>query len=165
LSINHLEAFDKITEELQTVNPNFKEIRFNYLGSTILMTLREKHLKSTVNCNMLSDGTLRYLCLLAILCNPTPSSLIILDEPEMGLHPDMIFTLSRLIKEKSKTTQIIIATHSPLLLNHFDLENVTFFEKDDKNNSIQKIYNSDGFPENELTGGLWMKGYLGGRRW
>ncbi|MEY4905662.1 MAG: hypothetical protein RLZZ292_3477 [Bacteroidota bacterium] len=152
-------------EELKTVNPNFKEIRFNYLGSTILMTLREKGLKSTVNCNMLSDGTLRYLCLLAILCNPTPSSLICLDEPELGLHPDMIATLARLIKEKSRTTQIIIITHSPLLLNHFDFESVLFFEKDDVNNTIQKRYNADDFPDGEMVGSLWMKGYLGGRRW
>ena len=68
----------------------------------------------------LSDGTLRYLCLLAVLCDPEPPSLVCIEEPELGLHPDILPKVADLIKEFSKRSQIIVTTHSDILVGCHD---------------------------------------------
>ena len=71
----------------------------------------------TVPATRLSDGTLRYLCLLAILCHPTPPPLVCIEEPELGLHPDVLPTVSELLLEASERGQIIVTTHSEVLVD------------------------------------------------
>lgn len=63
------------------------------------------------------DGTLRYLCLLAILCDPEPPPLICLEEPELGLHPDILPKVADLLKAASERTQIIVTSHSDILVD------------------------------------------------
>lgn len=65
----------------------------------------------------LSDGTLRYLCLLAILCDPDPPPLICIEEPELGLHPDVLPKLADHLLAASKYTQLIVTTHSDVLVD------------------------------------------------
>ena len=65
----------------------------------------------------LSDGTLRYLCLLAILCDPEPPPLICIEEPELGLHPDILPKVADLLRAASERTQIIVTTHSDILVD------------------------------------------------
>jgi predicted ATPase len=65
----------------------------------------------------LSDGTLRFLCFLAILCHPEPPALICIEEPELGLHPDVLPGLAELMKETSTRTQLIVTTHSDTLVD------------------------------------------------
>ena len=65
----------------------------------------------------LSDGTLRFLCLLAILCDPDPPPLICIEEPELGLHPDILPTVADLLKSASERTQLIVTTHSDILVD------------------------------------------------
>ncbi len=161
-------SYEQIETLLQKVNPNFKDISFDILGSRSILTLREKKLNRTILPEHISDGTLRFLLLLAITCNPMRGSLVCLDEPDMGLHPDMISTIADTLKEAAKTSQFIISTHSPLLLNEFDLEDIIVIEKDADNQSIAKIFNADDFAEwsnNYLAGQLWLMGKLGGKRW
>lgn len=161
-------SYEQIETLLQKVNPNIKDISFDILGSRSILTLREKYLNRTIFPEHISDGTLRFLLLLAITCNPARGSLICLDEPDMGLHPDMISTIADTLKEAAKTSQFIISTHSPLLLNEFDLEDIIVIEKDADNQSIAKTFNSDDFAEwsnNYLAGQLWLMGKLGGKRW
>jgi predicted ATPase len=164
----HSLSYEQIETLLQKVNPNFKDISFNTLGTYNILTLREKKLNRTIFAEHISDGTLRFLLLLAITCNPARGSLVCLDEPDMGLHPDMISTIADTLKEAAKTSQFIISTHSPLLLNEFDLEDIIVIEKDADNQSIAKTFNSDDFAEwsnNYLAGQLWLMGKLGGKRW
>jgi predicted ATPase len=164
----HSLSYEQIETLLQKVNPNFKDISFNTLGTYNILTLREKKLNRTIFAEHISDGTLRFLLLLAITCNPMRGSLVCLDEPDMGLHPDMISTIADTLKEAAKTSQFIISTHSPLLLNEFDLEDIIVIEKDADNQSIAKTFNSDDFAEwsnNYLAGQLWLMGKLGGKRW
>lgn len=123
-------SYDKIEGLLQSINPNFKDISFDFIGSKSLLVLREKNLTRSVPVEHISDGTLRYLLLISILYNPERGSLICIDEPETGLHPDMINTVSQAIKYASQNgSQLIIATHSPILLNQFDLDDIWIFEK------------------------------------
>lgn len=129
----------------------------------------EKNMCSAIPAKRLSDGTLRYLCLLAILLNPTPPPLICIDEPELGMHPDLINNLAKLLKEASTRTQIIVNTHSSLLLNAFSdaPEAVIICEKANGSTSLNRLREEDVAPllKDHLLGDLWIRGDLGGNRW
>jgi len=168
LKNNYSLDYEKIENLLRDINPNFKDITFNLFGSKSYLLLREKNLANAISIEHLSDGTLRYLLLLAIFYNPNRGKGICIDEPETGLHPDMINTVADAIKHASKETQFFIATHSPLLLNAFDLEDVLIFEKDEKNQTKVEYKSEEdfeGWNENSLVGQLWLNGQLGGKRW
>ena len=166
---HHSFAYEKIEQLLKNINPTFKDISFDFIGSRSLLVLREHNLSRSVPVEHISDGTLRYLLLLAILYNPDRGSLICIDEPEIGLHPDMINTIAQAMKHAAKEgTQLIVATHSPLLLNQFDLEDILVFEKNKENETIVSSKQEEDFEDwqdNYLAGQLWLKGKLGGTRW
>jgi len=85
----------------------------------VQMRLRWRSLKSAQSAADLSDGTIRFLLLLAILANPEPESLIAIDEPEVGLHPGMLPIVAEFAREASRRTQVILTTHSPQFLDAF----------------------------------------------
>ncbi len=117
----------------------------------------------------LSDGTLRYLCLLAILLDPTPPPLICIEEPELGMHPDIIFKIADLLIEASKRTQIIVTTHSDVIIDVLSYmpESVLVCEKHQGMTKIQRLEAEEVAPflERYRLGELWMSGALGGTRW
>lgn len=166
---HHSLDYEKIEKYIQKINPNFKDINFDILGSKLFLVLREKYLSKSVSIEHVSDGSLRYLLLLSILFNPDRGNLLCIDEPEIGLHPDMISSISDALKIASRdNTQLIIATHSPLLLNAFELDEILIFEKDDTNQTIVSNKSEDDFEnwnENFLIGQLWLRGLIGGKRW
>jgi predicted ATPase len=165
---NHSLQYEKIEQLLVDINPNFKDINFDVVGSKFIIALREKNLAKTVGVEHISDGTLRFLLLLSALYNPERGCLICIDEPETGLHPDMINTISEAIKLASKDSQILVATHSPLLLNSFDLEDCLIFEKNSRNESVVYRKNESDFPDwndDFLVGQLWLNGKIGAKRW
>lgn len=159
--------FHKIVEGLQKINPKFQGIDFDGLGSKIFLALTEQNLAKTITVEHMSDGTLSFLLMSAIFGNPNRGRLVTLDEPENDLHPDMIGLIAKYMKEASRTTQIIAATHSPFLLNNFDFEDVLVFEKDDDNQTIVKYPTEEDFEghENILVGQFWLRGLIGGTRW
>lgn len=171
LSNQEIPAYKQIMELLRKhINPNFEDLGFMVMGNgKILLTLKEKYLEKTITIDHISDGTLRFLLLLAILYNPNRGKVICIDEPEIGLHPDMIKTIAEGIKYAAKTgSQMIIATHSPLLLNYFELEDLQIFEKDEKNQSIVIRKSEEDFKDWEgefLVGQMWLSGQIGGVRW
>lgn len=170
INANHTFQYDKITELLTNINPNFRGLVFSApTGSKTLLTLKEKNLYRAITVEHISDGTLRFLLLLSILYNPNRGKLVCIDEPEVGLHPDMIQTICEGIKYAAKNgTQMIIATHSPLLLNSFELEDLHIFEKTDNNDTLVKVTTEDDFPDWEgefLVGQMWLRGQIGGVRW
>ena len=167
---NSIKVFEKIIDELKNVNANFKELVFTTpMAGKSLMSLKEKNLDKAITIENISDGTLRYLLLLSIFYNPNRGSVVCIDEPEAGLHPDMINGIAKGIKYAAQNgTQMIIATHSPLLLNAFELEDLKIFEKDEDNQTIVKTKSEEDFPDWEgefLTGQMWLRGELGGVRW
>lgn len=170
LNGNSIKVYDKIIEELKNVNHNFKELVFTTpLAGKSLMSLKEKNLDKAITIEHISDGTLRYLLLLSIFYNPNRGSVVCIDEPEAGLHPDMINGIAKGIKYAAQNgTQMIVATHSPLLLNAFELEDLKIFEKDEDNQTVVKTVSEEDFPDWEgefLTGQMWLRGELGGVRW
>jgi predicted ATPase len=166
---HHSNDYDKIEECIRKINPHFKDIGFDLVGSKFFMVLREQFLAKSIPIDHISAGTLQYLCLLAICFNPKRGSIVCLDEPEIGLHPDMIHSIAEAFKAASRgNTQFIIATHSPLFLNDFELDEVLIFEKNDHNQSIVSEKSADDFEdwnENYLSGQLWLRGLIGGKRW
>ncbi|MET3128185.1 putative ATPase [Arcicella rosea] len=170
LNGNSVKAFDKLVEEFKKINSNFRELVFTTpIAGKSLLSLKEKNLDRAITIEHISDGTLRYLLLLSIFYNPKRGTVICLDEPEMGLHPDMINGIARGIKYAAENgTQMIIATHSPLLLNAFELEDLMIFEKNEANETIVKKVSEEDFPDWEgefLAGQMWLRGQIGGKRW
>ena len=168
LDIKHTQVSEELRDKLNVVNEQFKDLRFLQYGSGVFQAfLKEQKLKGAIHAAHVSDGTLIFLCLLSILLNPSRGPVVFIDEPEKGLHPDMIVELGALIAEAGKGSQIIVATHSPQLLNGFKLRNISVFEKDKNNTSVVKKFEEKNFAEwyeEFAPGNMWEKGEFGGVR-
>ncbi len=168
IKINNKPYYRKIADMLNEVNVNFTGFDFNFIGGNIELMIEEDKLDSAVHVSNISDGTLRYLCLLAILYNPDRGRLICIDEPEVGLHPDMISSIANAVKEASESSTIIISTHSENFLNYFEIENVLVFEKNEDNATIVNTFTKEvfeGWYEKFAPGQMWRQGDLGGVRY
>lgn len=168
LNNNYSFQYEKIRECLSDINPNFIGIGYNVFGSRLYLSLREKNLSHAIDALHMSDGTLKYLLLLSIFHNPERGLFIGIDEPESCLHPDMIRSVAKMMKNAAKTSQIIVATHSALLLNAFELDDILVFEKNSQNETLIKRYSEEDFADYEcdiLPGQLWLNGEIGGKRW
>lgn len=136
-------------------------------GGTVQVFLTEGEF--TIPATRLSDGTLRYLCLLAILCDPAPPPLICLEEPELGLHPDILPGLADLLVEASGRTQLIVTTHSEILVDALTdtPEAVIVCEKRDGCTQMNRLdpERLSEWLERYRLGELWTRGELGGTRW
>jgi predicted ATPase len=123
----------------------------------------------TIPATRLSDGSLRYLCLLAILCDPNPPPLIGIEEPELGLHPDLLPKIADLLIDASQRCQIIVTTHSDILVSALSEQpdSVVVCEKHDGMTTMERLNPQDLAPwlEKYRLGQLWSSGQLGGNRW
>jgi len=123
----------------------------------------------TIPANRLSDGSLRYLCLLAILCDPEPPPLICIEEPELGLHPDILPKVADLLIDASERTQLIITTHSDILVDALTErpEAILVCERHEGQTVMQRLDEQElaGWLEKYRLGELWTRGELGGTRW
>jgi hypothetical protein len=106
-----------LVEKLKNADESIEDFSTRVLGGTIQLFLHYSGLKSPVPATRLSDGTVRYLCLLAVLCHPSPPPLVCLEEPELGLHPDLLPGLADLLVEASHRMQLIVTTHSDVLVD------------------------------------------------
>ena len=117
----------------------------------------------------LSDGTLRHLCLLAILCHPEPPPLVCIEEPELGLHPDVLPALAGLLREASERSQLIVTTHSDILVDALGEtpEAVVVCENRTGATSMQRLELEElaRWLEKYSLGELWTRGDIGGTRW
>jgi predicted ATPase len=123
----------------------------------------------SVPATRLSDGTLRYLCLLAILCDPAPGPLICIEEPELGLHPDILPKLADLLVQASERTQLIVTTHSDVLVDAMTgrPDVVVVCEKHDGKSVMRRLKKEDLtiWLDKYRLGQLWTRGQIGGTRW
>ncbi len=112
----------------------------------------------------LSDGSIRFICLATALLQPDPPSTIIIDEPELGLHPEAIRVLAELIEDAARRTQIIVATQSPLLLDQFSIENIVVVNRKDGQSVFQRLAREDfnEWLEDYTVGELWTKNVIQG---
>jgi predicted ATPase len=123
----------------------------------------------SIPATRLSDGTLRYLCLLAILCDPTPPPLICIEEPELGLHPDILPKLADLLVQAAQRTQLIVTTHSDLLVDAMTErpEAVVICEKHHGKSELRRLKKEEltAWLDKYRLGQLWTRGQIGGTRW
>ena len=117
----------------------------------------------------LSDGTLRYFCLLAILLDPEPPPLVAIEEPELGLHPDVIPHLAELLLEASERMQLVVTTHSRMLVDALSgvPESIVVCSKVDGETRMERLKAEDlrEWLEKYTLGNLWSKGEIEGNRW
>jgi predicted ATPase len=168
LNINDKSNFRIIKKLLQDINESYSNFDFNYIGGNIELMLEEQNLNKSIHVTHISDGTLRFLCLLSILYNDKRGSLVCIDEPEVGLHPDMVLTVTNAIKHAANSSQIFVATHSENLLNNFSLSSVRVFEKNEKNSTCVNSFSENDFKdwyENFSVGKMWRQGDIGGNRY
>lgn len=159
--------FTLIEEKFTNVNPAFKSVDLALKFGKAELTVRERNMGRTIRALHLSDGTLRFMLMESIFYNSNRGKLVAVDEPERGMHPDMIRTVAEMMKHAAKTSQIIAATHSPQLLNQFRLDDILVFEKDERNiSTVERLKSSDYDDADELLPGqMWLMGQIGGKRW
>lgn len=160
-------AKQRLLSALQALYDGIDDYDIQIEGGTVQVFFHEGHF--TVPATRLSDGTLRYLCLLAILCHPKPPPLVCIEEPELGLHPDVLPTLAELLKEASEHCQLIVTTHSDVLVDALtdQPESILIAEKTELGTTLKRLDEEQLRPwlEEYRLGQLWTSGQLGGNRW
>ena len=97
--------------------PQFERTSTPVSGGQIQFHLRERGLASSVPATRLSDGTIRFVAILAVLLTPNPPPLLCIEEPELGLHPDALAIIGQLLVEASARMQLVVTTHSDALVS------------------------------------------------
>lgn len=157
----------KLLDALRALYDGIDDFDVQIEGGTVQVFFHEG--RYTIPASRLSDGTLRYLCLLAILCHPNPGPLICIEEPELGLHPDVLPTLADLLKDAAERTQLIVTTHSDILVDALSdqPEAVIVAERGPQGTTLKRLDAEKLKPwlEKYRLGELWTSGDIGGTRW
>ena len=159
----------QVIKAIQALYADIRDIHVRPVAGGSLQLYLEEANEVEIPASRLSDGTLRYLSLLIILLDAKPPPLIVIEEPEMGLHPDVIPQVARLLKEASERTQLVVTTHSRMLIDALgdDPESVIVCEKHDGESVFERLDSKrlKDWLEKYTLGDLWSKGELGGNRW
>ncbi len=165
---NRSETRKVINQYLEKFCDSMEAVTARLHGGTIQIVLHERKLKE-IPATRVSDGTLRFLCLLSVLCHPEPPPLICLEEPEIGLHPDILPTVAQLLVEASERSQLIVTTHSDTLVSALTdfAESVLVCERDEDGTQLRRLESDklQDWLQRYKLGELWKMGELGGTRW
>jgi predicted ATPase len=131
----------------------------------IQLAWRHKTDDSLFTAGSLSDGTLRFICLATLLLQPELPSLIVIDEPELGLHPVAISQLAALIRSAATKSQVLLATQSVTLLDQFEANDVVVAERGNGESTFRRLDEASlaEWKQEYSLGELWLKNVLGGR--
>jgi predicted ATPase len=172
LMLNRLRAEPKskseLLEYLQMFYDGAEDILTPIQGGLIDLRVEEKN-GITIPASRLSDGTLRWLSLLSILLHPEPPPVVCIEEPELGLHPDMIGPLAKLLSVASERMQLVVTTHSDALVDKLsgNAETVIVCEKHDSSSVLRRLDPAalSEWLSRYTLGELWRTGEIGGNRW
>jgi predicted ATPase len=163
--IRETEAFQRIVRTIQRVAPYFQNFIFQPEAND-LIRLRWKHKGSDdyFDATMLSDGTLRFICLATLLLQPNLPTIILLDEPELGLHPFAMQLLAALMRSASEKTQIIASTQSVTLANQFGWQDMVVVDQIDNASVFRRLQEAEvaEWIKNYKLGDVWEMNVLGG---
>jgi predicted ATPase len=162
LQTRYVDEQDKLEEILGEAFPEFRRLNLPLTASGKAELQWHDRTGWKFSASQMSDGMLRFLGLATLLLLPNPPSLITIDEPEVGLHPELMPLLAGLMKAASSRTQLIVATHSPLLLNAVDVEDVVVVERENGETHLTRP-NQDNLRlwlERYTLGNLWTMGKL-----
>lgn len=160
--------FQNIEDTIRQIAPFFEGFRLEpsrLNPDKIRLEWKEKGSEAYFNASALSDGTLRFMCLATLLLQPTLPAVVLLDEPELGLHPAAISLLADLLESASQQSQVLVATQSVTLVNQFTPEFVWVVERVEQQSVFRHLESADmsAWLENYSLGELWEKNILGGR--
>jgi predicted ATPase len=165
LKQNHPKIFNRIEKTIQSVAPYIEKFILEpkrLVGQEEEIELRwidKGDPESSFSAYQLSDGTLRFIALATLLMQPNPPAVIIIDEPELGLHPFAIGRLAGMVQAASSKAQIIVATQSPGLISNFSPENVIVIDRnEDENQTVFNRLNSESLD-------IWLQDFSLGDLW
>jgi predicted ATPase len=170
LELDFLGAHDRIRSYLRRFCERFEDVKVS-VGEGLARTyLREAGLGEMLSAIRMSDGTLKFLSLLAVLFHPSPPRLVCIEEPETGLHPDALQLVAEALLEASQSMQLIVTTHSEALVDALtdQPETVLVCERYFDNGTQMKRLSKErlkNWLEHYTLGQLWRKGEIGGGRW
>lgn len=173
LVLNYLNSLGpphrKVMELMRRLCDDLDQVSVQVLGGMVQLLFHHTGMDAPVAGSRASDGILRFLTLVCLLCHPDPPPLICIEEPELGLHPDIIRTVAELLVEASQRTQLIVTTHSDLLVSALSdvPEAVVVFERGPNGSEARRL-EPDKLREwlkDYSLGDLWASGRLGGNRW
>ena len=159
--------FKRIELTIKSIAPFFErfDLKPNRLNEqTIQLEWKEKGFPETYfNAYHLSDGTLRFICLATLLMQPFPPQTIIIDEPELGLHPVAINKLASLVRKVSQTTQVILSTQSINLIDQFDPENIIVTDRQGSGSVFNRLDRKalEIWLDEYTLGDLWGQNKIG----
>jgi predicted ATPase len=161
-------ARDDVVGYLRRFYDSARFISTKIQGGTIQLYIEEEDGR-LIPATRLSDGTLRYLCLLAILCHPSPPPVIAIEEPELGLHPDILPTIAELLRKASERTQLFVTTHSDALVSALSdtPESILVCEATPDGTTMKRLEAEPlrEWLEKYSLGEIWRMGEIGGNRW
>jgi predicted ATPase len=159
--------FEAITDALSAAFPTFRELSFPPIAAgTLAMTWTDSNFDKPLYMNELSEGTLRFLWLVALLQSPSLSTITMIDEPEVSLHPELLSLLAELMREAATRTQLIVATHSDRLIRFLEPNEVLVLDSTDEGLTEAKWADSmdlGAWMSNYTLDELWQMGRMGGR--
>jgi predicted ATPase len=159
---------DELIAYLQRFYEPARGISTRIVGGTLQLYIEEEG-RRLIPATRLSDGTLRYLCLLAILCHPSPPRVIGIEEPELGLHPDILPTVAELLRKASERTQLFVTTHSDALVSALSEvpESILISEATPAGTTMKRLEAEPlrEWLEKYSLGEIWRMGEIGGNRW
>jgi predicted ATPase len=163
--------YSKILRNVQRVAPFVDDLvlapnEFN--DEQIILKWKQKGCGDVFNASQFSDGTLRFICLATLLLQPAKlqPATIIIDEPELGLHPYALTIFAELVKKAATKKQIILATQSAELLDHFEPEDVIVVDRTENGSKFKRLDAEQltAWLEDDYSlGELWNKNLFGGR--
>jgi len=155
------QRYERIRETVQLIAPFFDDFLLEPekrgKDENIRLQWRQKGSTFPFQPGHFSDGTLRFICLATTLLQTDPPSTIVIDEPELGLHPFALEVLANLFREASERTQLIVSTQSASLLNHFEPEEVIVVDREEGASRFRRL-EADSLQE-------WLKEYTLGELW
>ena len=160
-------AYKQIVKTIQRVAPFFQDFILEperYNQDTIRLKWKHKGTDDYFDANDLSDGTLRFILLTTLLLQPNLPTIILLDEPELGLHPFALKLLASMFRKVSRKTQIIASTQSATLADEFDIEDLIVVDRVDNHSEFKRLNPKDyeKWLEEYSLGDIWQKNLIGG---
>ena len=161
LRYNYPDYYERIRNAVRLVIPFFEDFSLDIIpmgeAQKVKLTWKQKGTAYPMQPYHFSDGSIRFICLATALLQPTPPTTIVIDEPELGLHPEAIHILAELITLAAKRTQVIIATQSPMLLDNFSIDDIIVAKRQQGATTLEHLKEEDYR--------VWLEDYSVGELW